>query len=94
MNTSPLERLISILVIKEKNFDMETLQKIIDQEDIQLDDSSREIYKILRNLTFNNIMVHEQGVYRFITSVMQSIIREHFYAPYLIEILKREVQDG
>ena len=94
MNTSPLERLISLLVIKEKSFDMETLQKIIDQEGIKLDDSSREIYKILRNLTFNNIMVHEQGVYRFITSVMQFIIRERFYSPYLIESLKREVQDG
>ena len=73
---------------------MEKLQKTIDQEGVKLDDSSREIYKILRNLTFNNIMVHEQGVYRFITSVMQSVIREHFYSPYLIESLKREVQDG
>ena len=73
---------------------MEKLQKTINQEGVKLDDSSRKIYNILRNLTFNNIMVHDQRMYRFITSVMQSIIRSHFYSPYFIKSLKREVQDG
>ena len=94
MNTSPLERLISILTLQEESFDIDLILSKFEQENINIFDPIKVINRSLRNLMFNNILkMNNNKKYTFLYPLMKDIIKAYLASPLLIKTLKREVND-
>jgi hypothetical protein len=92
LNTNDLESLLCLLVLEEKEFTNDTVLEIMQKKGIELENPAKKVYTALRNLTFNNILLHDHGRYRFLYPLMRNIIKEYYLSPNLISTLKREVE--
>ncbi|CAN2042060.1 conserved hypothetical protein [Candidatus Magnetomoraceae bacterium gMMP-15] len=92
MNTSPLERLICLLTLGKKNFNMDDILELFERKEIDFNDSMQIIHKALNNLKSNNILKRHKNRYQFFYPLMKDIIKEYFLSPYIIKTLIREVK--
>jgi hypothetical protein len=92
LNTTPIEKLVCLLTIEKEEFNSGNVFGIFSFQGIQPDDLSTKVYNALRNMTSNNILVHNHGQYKFLYPMMRSIIKTYYKSPELISTLKREVE--
>jgi len=92
LNANELESLLCLLVLDKEEFTNNTVLEIMQRKGIVLENPAKKVYTALRNLTFNNILLHDHGRYRFLYPLMRNIIKEYYLSPNLVSTLKREVE--